>query len=86
MTRVRLLLIQGLRWLLARLEPARGPLTKLGVLDPVLARAVALTREQESRWPERSGEAKRHQVYALLLKEFPDTSKRSVSRAIEDAL
>lgn len=78
MMRLRVLLVRGLRWVLQRIEPVR--------LDPIVWRALALVNEQDARWPERSGEAKRHQVYALLLKEFPDTSKRSVSRAIEDAL
>ncbi len=33
-----------------------------------------------------SGEAKRHQVYARLMKEFPDASKRDLGLAIEVAL
>lgn len=33
-----------------------------------------------------SGEWKRHQVYAALLKQFPATPKRVIARAIEDAL
>ena len=35
---------------------------------------------------EDSGELKRHRVYARLIKEFPDQPKRTLSRAIEDAL
>lgn len=37
-------------------------------------------------WAERhfdNGEARRHQVYARLLKEFPDTPKREIALAIE---
>lgn len=43
-------------------------------------------KEQDTRWPERSGEAKRHQVYAAALKAAPDISKRAIARAIEAAL
>jgi len=32
------------------------------------------------------GEAKRHQVYAALIKQFPAVEKRSIARAIEDAV
>ena len=55
-------------------------------LGPLLARAVALAAEQDARWPDRDGEAKRHQVYAALIKAFPGESKRVIARAIEDAL
>lgn len=61
--------------------PADAP-----ALGPVAALARVLVQEQETRWPERSGEAKRHQVYAQLLDVFPGTPKRALSRAIEDAL
>lgn len=54
--------------------------------DAVLTRARLLTLEQDMRWPDRSGEAKRHQVYAALVKEYPDLSRRRLSRAIEEAL
>lgn len=33
-----------------------------------------------------SGEAKRHQVYALLIKQFPEARKKDLSLAIELAL
>lgn len=55
-------------------------------LEPVVILARTLVQEQETRWPDRSGEAKRHQVYAQLLDAFPETPKRALSRAIEDAL
>jgi len=48
-------------------------------------RAVALVREQET-YKDRGGEAKRHQVYARLQKEFPGLLKRKISRIIEDAV
>jgi hypothetical protein len=86
MTWIREHVIAVLRWLLTQLEPAKVVLETVGVLDPVLARAVALTLEQDQRWPERSGEAKRHQVWSQLRKEFADASGKAISRAIEDAL
>lgn len=39
--------------------------------------------EKFERTPEVSGEWKRHQVYAALIKEFPDISKRILALAIE---
>lgn len=54
--------------------------------DAVLTLARTLVQEQETRWPDRSGEAKRHQVYAALLEMFPATPKRTLSRVIEAAL
>jgi hypothetical protein len=55
-----------------------------GALEPtLLARAQELVRDCEAR-PE-SGEWKRHQVYARLIKEFPHTSRTSLAMAIEVA-
>lgn len=54
--------------------------------DPIVELARRLCALQEANWPERSGESKRHQVYAQLLKDFPSASRRDISRAIEDAL
>ena len=48
--------------------------------------AFPLCQEQQEKWPERSGEGKRHAVYAALIKLFPEASHRSLSRAIEDAI
>lgn len=53
---------------------------------PFERRAIELAREQEDRWPERDGEAKRHQVYARLIKEFPEMRRRVLARVIEDAV
>lgn len=50
----------------------------------LLARAKALTDEVETA--EASGEYKRHQVYARLIKEFPSTPRRALSKAIEAVL
>lgn len=55
-------------------------------VHPVVSIARLLCDEQERYWPERSGEAKRHQVYAALMKRFPGESKRVIARAIEAAL
>ena len=55
--------------------------------DPtVLSRARELTQEWESKLGAGFGEAKRHQVYARLIKEFPEKSKRQLSAIIEAAL
>jgi hypothetical protein len=61
------------------------------LLDPppdtmLLQVADHLCAFQEKNYPERGGEAKRHQVYAALLKMFPDRTKRNVARAIEAVL
>lgn len=52
---------------------------------PELTRAKALTVEAE-KLVDTSGEYKRHVVYARLIKEFPDASKRFLSMQIEKAL
>ena len=60
-------------------------------LDPgpdqdLLSRARVLTQAADASFPSGYGEAKRHQVYSRLMKEFPEHSKRALSRAIEGAL
>lgn len=50
----------------------------------LLNRAVVLTSQQDSI--DASGEYKRHAVYAQLQKEFPNETKRDISKAIEAAL
>lgn len=62
MTTLRRWIVILCRLVLARLDPPPA-------LDDVTARATALIAEQEAI-PDRSGEAKRHQVYARLLKTF----------------
>ena len=52
--------------------------------DALFYRAVTLVIEAETTWV--SGEARRHQVFARLLKEFPQATKRDVAWAIEAAL
>ena len=56
-------------------------------------RALSLVRQQDEEYAPLSerkrnatGESRRHAVYAQLLKDFPDTRKRVISRAIEAAL
>lgn len=50
----------------------------------LMLRASVLTKEPAAA--SLSGEAKRHQVYAKLIKEFPNESKRDLGLAIELAL
>lgn len=49
-------------------------------------RVRELIDEQDARWPDRDGEGKRHQVYARLIKDFPDARKRDLSLAIESVI
>jgi hypothetical protein len=60
----------------ARLVPAAGP---------VWDRVQVLTAEQDAI-DGRSGEAKRHQVLARLLKDFPDTPTLTLSKLIDAAV
>ncbi len=50
----------------------------------VLARTAQLCTQWDGH--EASGEYKRHQVYAQLIKDFPRVSKRTIGLAIELAL
>ncbi len=47
--------------------------------------AAAILCGELSNW-DASGEAKRHQVYAKLIKQFPEARKKDLSLAIELAL
>lgn len=79
-------LARWLRRLADRLDPP-VPVVPEDVPDsPYLSAARLLTEAVEARHGKGFGEAKRHQVYAALIKQFPDASKRALSRAIEDAL
>jgi len=60
---------------------------------PLEARARVLVAEQTERYAglseykwSVSGESRRHQVYARLVKEFPDVRRRVISLAIELSL
>lgn len=72
------------RWLRRAADWIDPPAPRVDTAVVRLARTLAAT--QNDRWPDRSGEAKRHQVFAQLIDAFPTTSKRALARAIEDAL
>lgn len=76
------------RWLRACAAWVEGDAAAMRVLyvpvDAVLQRAAVLCDEQADR--DVSGESKRHQVYARLLKEFPTRNRRAIALAIEAAL
>lgn len=76
-------LIRVLRALLTWLEPAVEA-SETRADDAVLAVARLLVQAQQSR--DASGENKRHQVYAALIKTFPDARKRDLGFAIERVL
>ena len=71
---MRTKLIQILRWLLVKLEAQPALEQRARELTQAAERLVA------------SGEFKRHQVYAQLLKEFPEEPKRRVGLVIEQVL
>ena len=58
--------------------------TSATVSPPVFARAGELTRDADTTLS--GGEAKRHAVYARLIKDFPAVNKRELALAIELAL
>jgi hypothetical protein len=80
------LCVVGLVVLVVATLLVRGGRVPDGPENPLLDRARILVQEQNQRWPDRDGEAKRHQCYARLVKEFPTRAKREIARAIEDAL
>lgn len=53
--------------------------------DDILKAAIDLVKDQETN-SSASGESKRHQVYAALIKLFPDVPKTTLSMAIEQAM
>ena len=62
-------------------------------LDPIplaapipASRVQELMDEQDARWNDRSGEAKRHQVLARLVKEFPTVRERELGLIIEQLM
>lgn len=69
-----------LRLLADWLDPVQSPDGEL------LARARRLVTLAEARFGGGYGEAKRRDVFAQLMKEFPSATKRLISQVIEDAL
>ena len=56
-------------------------------IDPLLLRrAHELSYDMESKYAGGFGEAKRHEVYARLTKEFPQDTRRNIGLAIELSL
>ena len=86
MTTVRQYLVQFGLWLARHGGWNEAPpLTPESLVSPeIFQRALILTREVETTLIGGGGEAKRHFVYARLLKEFPN--KREAALAIELAL
>lgn len=75
--------------LLRRLADALDPPTPVMVPELpnlFLDRVRALIARWDATLGPGFGEAKRHQVYAQLLKEYPDTRKRDLAFAIEQVL
>lgn len=68
--------------------PPRRPCVKAHIpeMDTVLLERARVLVDEQEFYVDRSGEGKRHAVYARLLKDFPDTPRRTLSLAIEYAL
>ena len=89
MARIRDVLARWLRALAEWLSPTPPPVVpdvvRLEVArDACYDRAVILVREMGSR--QATGEYKRHQVYARLMKEYPDLPHRQIAVRIEAAV
>lgn len=80
---MKLKIAQFLRWLLTFVEPVVVFPATPAAIPPLDIRAAALVAEAELL--KASGEYRRHQVYARLLKEFPE-QKRELGIAIERAV
>ena len=90
---MRDILVRFALWLLRKLkyDPLQPALETVYVNDyaylkPFIEVVKPFCNEQNDRWPDRSGEAKKHAVYAHAIKLLPDVPKRDVSLAIELAL
>lgn len=83
MTRLRSLLVSLGLWIasLGGWTLTECPRAHLDVPAALRARIEALTGLQEI--PGLSGEAKRHQVYARLIKDFPEIPRKALALAIE---
>ena len=78
MESIRHLLRRVLRWLLRKLEDS--------LMSRLTLVATTLVAAQERENPDTSGEYKRHQVYAKMLKTFPAVRRRDIGLAIELAI
>ena len=83
MIQIQYLLVSLGLWIasLGGWTPAECPRAHLDVPAALRARIEALTGLQEI--PGLSGEAKRHQVYARLIKDFPEIPRKALALAIE---
>ena len=72
-----------LRRLADYLDPPKPVVVPNELPNPFSDLIRALMREQEVRWPERSGEAKRHQVMAVVQKTFNSARARDIAYEIE---
>lgn len=75
----------------ARIFPWGRPKPEVLMLPPLVVtisgRAITLIQQQDEEHPgPHQGEAKRHRVYAQLIKEYPWTSWADVALAIEVAI
>lgn len=89
MITIRSWLVQLALWVIARYAPPPAVVSEIVLTvakDALFFAAQALAKEQQEQYPERSGESKRHQVFAALLKAHPNATKRAVALAIEAAL
>lgn len=71
---------------LRRLADWLDPPVKPYVPDPYRDITTALIAEAEARFGAGFGEAKRRDVYAALMKRFPQAKKRDLAYAIERVL
>lgn len=81
---VLMAVIRLIERLIQWIDPPEEPPIELPDLDPLDRMAGELVAEAMTR--DGSGEAKRHWVYARLLKAFPHRPKRDAGLAIELAL
>lgn len=81
---MKLYFIRILRWCLLWLEPVPSPAPVQAPPDPCYARVAELVHSIDRE--DQNGEWKRHQVYARLVKEFPDRRKRDLAYLIESIL
>ena len=75
-----------LRRLADWLDPPRPVVVPDPAPNPFHARVRSLMAMSEARFGAGFGEAKRREVYARLIKEYPETRKRDLAYAIEQVL